>query len=377
MTEKLRVMQITNNLGIGGLERVVVNLCRHLDRDRFEVAACCLNFRGPFADELEKDSIPVHLAPHKTEGTDYAVFWGLKDILKKVKPHIVHTHNTNALFDGFLGSVLAGVPVKIHTDHARRFPDKMRYMIAEGIIGLFLDHVIAVSEETRQNLIKYEHISPKKISVINNGIDGSRYDITIDVQKKKEELGLTGFKHIAGLGVRLTEEKGITYLIKAAPMILKRYPDTAFILAGDGYLKEKLQKEVGIMGLDKNFFFLGPRLDIPEILQVLDVYVLPSEREGLPLVILEAMAAGKAIVATDVGGNSAAIDNGSTGYLVPALNPDALSDKVCELLENPDRRAEFSKASREHFYSAFEVKHMARKYEKVYLETLARKGIRA
>ncbi len=375
MREKLRVMQITNNLGIGGLERVVVNLCRHLDRERFDVSACCLNFRGPFAEELERDGITVYLTPHKTDRTDYTVFWNLKGILKETRPDIVHTHNTNALFDGFLASVLACVPLKIHTDHARRFPDKIRYMLTEGILGLFLDHVVAVSEETRQNLIRYEKISGKKITVVNNGIDGSRYDISIDVNKKKKDLGLKSFKNIIGLGVRLTHQKGITHLIHAAPEILHNHPDTAFVIAGDGYLMPELKTAAKSLRVEDKFFFLGPRLDLPEILQVMDVYVLPSEWEGLPLVILEAMAARRAIVATEVGGNSAAIEHGKSGYLVPPKDPAALAEMVCDLLSDPEKRERFSSAAQKKFYTSFEVKHMAHEYEQIYLRLARDKGL--
>jgi glycosyltransferase involved in cell wall biosynthesis len=375
MTEKLRVMQITNNLGIGGLERVVVNLCRHLDRKRFEVAACCLNFRGPFADELERDGIPVYLTPHRTDRTDYLVFWNLKNIMKQVRPHIVHTHNTNALFDGFLASMLARVPLMIHTDHARKFPDKLRYMTAERFIAHFLDHIVAVSEETRGNLIHYEHIPTHKLSVVNNGIDGARYNILIDTTAKRCELGLDGFSHLVGLGVRLTPQKGIIHLIKAAPLILKHFPEVAFVVAGDGYLLSELKAQAQAVGVGGHFFFLGPRLDLPEILQILDVYVLPSEWEGLPLVILEAMAARKAIIATDVGGNSTAIEHDLSGLLVPSKDPLALAKSVCELLDDPVKRDKLACEAQRRFYATFEVKHMAKEYEKIYLKHAITKGL--
>lgn len=375
MHEKIRVMQISNSLGIGGLERVVVNLCLNLDREHFEISACALNRLGPFADELKRDGIPVHLNPHRTDRTDYFAFWRLKDIIRELRPHIVHTHNTNALFDGFLASILMGVPIKIHTEHARKFPDKLRYMAAECFISHFLDHIVAVSEETRNNLIHFEHIRPGKISVVKNGIIGSQYDIQIDTISKKRELGLDSFSYVIGLGVRLTPEKGITHLIKAAPSIIARFPGTAFVIAGRGFLMSTLQEEVKKIRLENNFIFLGPRLDIPEILQILDIYVLPSESEGLPLVILEAMAARRAIVATDVGGNSVAIQHGISGFLVPPRDPQALSERICELLADPAKRAAFAHGAQARFYAEFEVTHMVNEYVKIYLDCARRRGI--
>ena len=375
MEHKIRVMQITNNLGIGGLERVVVNLCKHLNKDMFEVSVCCLSFRGPFAEELMSDGIPVFLSPHLTEATDYLAFWKLKNILRSVNPHIVHTHNINAMFDGFFASILAGIPINIHTDHGRIFPDKMRYMVLEGIISIFLDHIIVVSEQIKENLIHYEHIANKKITVVNNGIDGHRYDISIDIAKKKQELGLDSFTNIIGLGVRLTQPKGITYLIQASPLILERYPQTAFVIAGEGDLMSALKKETRKFNVDSHFIFLGPRLDLNEILQLFDIYVLPSISEGFPLVILEAMAAGKAIVATNVGGIPLAINDCKEGFLVPPKDPQMLANKICELLGNEDKRIIFSKNAKQKFYNEFEVRHMIKEYEQIYLRSIKKKGI--
>jgi len=374
MERKIKVMQITDNLGIGGLERVVANLCKYIDKSKYDISVCCLSFKGKFGEELERIGMNVHLIPQK-KGTDYFAFWKLKDILGRIKPDITHTHNSNALVDGAIASIIKGVPIRIHTDHARQFPDTKRTMFAERLIALFLDRIVAVSVETKGNLVKYELIPEKMITVINNGIEGSRYDIKIDEEAKKRELGLDAFRYLIGLGVRLKSQKGIIHLIKAVPNVLKTFPEIAFVVAGEGPLRASLEEECKKMGVDKNFFFLGPRLDLPEILQILDLYVLPSEWEGLPLVILEAMAAGRAIIATDVGGNSVAIEDGKTGYLVPPKNPDALADKIVHLLSSPEKRQKFAEAARNKFYAEFSVERMVSKYENIYEEALSKKKV--
>jgi len=368
-------MQITANLGIGGLERVVVNLAKNLNKDRYDVTVCCLKFKGVLAKELEDIGIKVHLVPQKNKGTDYFAFWKLKDIIRHEKPSIVHTHNANALVDGIIASLLCRVPVKIHTDHARNFPDTRRTMAAERILSNYINRIIAVSTETKQNLIKYEHIQAKKIKIVNNGIEGEKYDISINILQKKKELGLDGFQHIVGLGVRLTKQKGIIHLIKAAPEILRRFPDTAFIVAGKGYLLDELINETHKLKLENNFFFLGPRMDMPEILQIIDVYVLPSEWEGLPLVLLEAMAARKAIIATDVGGNSMAIEDGNCGYLIPPQRPVILSKKIIALLDSNDLRTTLADNAYKKFKDQFGIKHTTHEYAKIYEEELLQKGI--
>ena len=374
MRKKINLLQITANLGIGGLERVVVNLARNINKDRFNVSVCCLKFKGPFAEELEATGIKVHLIP-QTVGPDYLAWLKLIKIIRSVKPQIVHTHNLNASIDGIIASTITGIPVKIHTDHARKFPDKLKYMTAERLLSVCIKKIVAVTNETKTNLIRYEKIPSDKITVINNGINGEEYDIHIDVDKKKQEMGLQGFKHVVGLGVRLTAQKGIIHLIHAAPAVLREFPHTAFIVAGKGGLLNSLKAEAAKTGVEKNFFFLGPRLDMPEILQILDLYVLPSEWEGLPLVLLEAMAARRAIIATDVGGNSMAIKHGQSGYLVPPKDPAALSNKIIELLSNDDLRAVLSKHAYLKFFSGFSVERMAADYEKIYQKELMKKGI--
>ena len=365
MKKKIKVLQITDNLGIGGLERVVVNLCKHLNKDLFDVSVVCLNFLGAFADELENGGIKVFLAPKKKKN-DYFLFWRLKDIIGKVKPDIVHTHNTNALIDGVIASILKRVPIRVHTDHARQFPDKKKYMAIEWFLSHFIHKIIAVSDETRENLVKYEKIDRYKITILNNGIDGSSYDINIDTDCKKKELGISGFTHIIGLGVRLTKQKGLIHLISAAPDILKKFPNTAFVIAGYGVLEKYLKEEVKRLGVDENFFFVGSRLDMPEILQTFDLFVLPSEWEGLPLVLLEAMAAKRAIVATDVGGNSMAIENGLSGSLVPTKNPDTLAKEIIRLLNEPETRKSYADNAYKRFKMEFSAEHMATKHENLY-----------
>ena len=375
MNKKIKVMQFTANLGIGGLERVVVNLAKNLNKDKFHVSVCCLKFKGAFAEELEDDGIKIIQVPQKKDGTDYFAFWKIKDIIRYEKPSIVHTHNANAGVEGTIASLLSGVPVNIHTDHARSFPDTLRTMLAERILSHFINRIVAVSAETKQNLIKYEHIQASKINIINNGIDGKKYDISIDILEKKKELGLERFHHIVGLGVRLTRQKGLIHFVNAAPAVLRSFPDTAFVVAGTGYLLDDLINETKKLKIENNFFFLGPRLDMPDILQILDVYVLPSEWEGLPLVLLEAMAARRAIVATDVGGNSMAIEDENCGYLIPPQRPDLLAEKINAMLESDEARRIFADNAYRKFQSQFDIKHMVSEYEKIYEEELLKKGI--
>lgn len=366
--KKLHLMQITQDLGIGGLEQVVVNICKTIDRKQFNVSVLCLRNTGFFAPEVEKLGIKVFLLKQRQNGTDYLSFLKVAKIFKEEKIEIIHTHNTQPFIDGTLGALLSGVKTIIHTDHARNFPDKKRYMLAEWLMSNFAYKIIGVSEHTSQNLIKYVRIPPQKIMTIPNGIDGTRYNIVIDKVKKKKELGIKNNGPIIGLGVRLTEQKGITYLLNAMPEIIKSFPDITLLIAGEGEREDILKKEAKDLGVDKNTLFIGPRYDIPGLLKVFDLYVLPSLWEGLPMVLLEAMAAGCPIVATNVGGNYTAISNGENGSLVEAKNPLALSAEIIRLLKDNKLRESYSKKGLEIFRKQFRAEVMTKQYEKLYLK---------
>ena len=364
---KIKLMQITHDLAIGGLQQVVVNLCKFINKDKFDVSVLCLRALGPFADEVRQMGIKVHFLPQPPNGTDYFSFLKVAKILRREKIDVIHTHNTQPFVDGTLGALLSGRKITIvHTDHARDFPDKRRYMFAEWLMSHFAYKVVGVSDHTCQNLIKYEKISPRKVMTILNGIDGSKFDIQIDKEKKKKELGLIGFDPIIGLGVRLAEQKGITYLLQAMPKVIKHFPDIALVIAGEGPLEEDLKKEAELLGINKSVHFIGPRLDIPELLKLFDLYVLPSLWEGLPMVLLEAMAAGCPIVATNVGGVPAALRHDKSGVLVPPVDPETLGLQIAKLLDDVNTRKRYSENGIKIFHEKFSAENMIQKYEELY-----------
>jgi len=365
---KIRLMIITHDLAIGGLQRVVVQICKNINRDMFEVNVLCLREKGEFAEEIEKMGIKIFLLPREENSKNYLAFVQVAQILRKEKIDLIHTHNIEPFVDGTLGAILAGGRTLIHTDHARNFPDKWKYMFHEWLVSHFAYKIVGVSEHTSENLVKYEKISRKKIITIPNGVDGKELDIPIDRIKKKKSLGLGNAGFIIGVGVRLTEQKGLKYLIKAMQKVVNELPDIRLLIAGDGPLKDRLQKLAVDLGVDENVIFLGARLDIPELLQVFDLYVLPSVWEGLPMVLLEALAAGCPVIATEVGGTATAIKHGVNGSLVPPESPQALSDEIIRLLKNKDQRDQYIINGKKIFRESFSSEVMTKKYEDLYLQ---------
>lgn len=364
---KINLMYITHDLAIGGLQQVVVSLCRTIDRDRFNVSVLCLRSLGEFVQDVEAMGIKVILLEKKKGKTDYFPFFRVAKILRQESIDIIHTHNTQPFIDGTIAALIAGVKTIVHTDHARFFPDKKRYMFAEWVMSKFAYKVVGVSEHTSSSLIRYEHISPRKILTITNGITRGIYSQEVDTNEIKRELGIEKCRFVIGLGVRLEEQKGISNLIKAMPSILEVCPDLVLLVAGRGSLESALKELATDLGVAKSVYFIGPRKDIPVFLKTLDLYVLPSHFEGLPMVLLEAMAAGCPIVATDVGGNSTAIRNGENGILVEPNNPKMLAEAILKVLGDYSLRQSFIHNGHKRFDELFSVEKMAHKYQELYI----------
>ena len=364
---KYRLLHITHDLQIGGLQQVIVNLCKYTDTSQFDISVLCLRERGVYTKDVEKLGIPVFLLPQKKNGIDYFSFLKVSQFIRREKIDIIHTHNTQPLIDGVIGALLdRRVKTIIHTDHARSFPDKKRYMFAEWLISHFVTKMVGVSEHTSKNLSKYEKIAPEKIATIYNGVDPKPYSVSLNRKRYLKKLGIDTNGPVIGLGVRLSEQKGITYLLKAAPLIIEAFPRVSIVIAGEGDLETDLKKESRDLGINKNIFFLGPRLDIPLLIKALDLYVLPSLWEGLPMVLLEAMAAGCPIIATNVGGNSIAIQDKVNGFLVAPADPVALANSIITLLNDPTLMNKYAQSSLDIFKKKFSAEMMAVKYEKLY-----------
>lgn len=363
---RVRVLQVTHDLGVGGLPRVVATLCAFIDREQFEVAVLCLNALGPLADELTSAGTPVQLLDQERRRPDYFAFLKVARLLRTERFDVVHTHNTQPFIDGGIGATLARVRTLVHTDHARNFPDKRRYIVAEHVLSHFAYRVVGVSEHTTANLRRYERIPQRKLLTIPNGIDARPYELPFDPTVKRQELGLSDGP-VVGFAGRLATQKGVAYLLEAMRLLLRRFPRLTLLVAGEGPLNPDLRRTARELGVESSVKFLGVRPDMPELYRLLDVFVLPSLWEGLPMVVLEAMAAGCPVVASGVGGVPSVVEHESSGLLVPPQRPDQIATEVGRLLDSSELRERFRQAGRVAFKQRFSAESMARRYEDVYL----------
>ena len=368
--DKIRLMHVIEDLGVGGLERVVVTICRTIDRDRFEPSVLVLRGSGVLATELAQLGVEVIDIGGSPGKGDYFAFRKVAREARKRRIDLFHTHNTLPLFDAFAAARLTGVRAHVHTDHARDFPDKLRYMIAEHVASYFLDRIVAVSDDTKNNLVRYEKISPSRITVIPNGIDGERFTQPVDEAAIRVALGLSSGP-VIGMGARLTEQKGVIYLLQAVVHLRAQYPGVQVLIAGTGDQEDYLKRAAGELGIASAVHFLGVRLDLPKVVRAFDVYVMPSIWEGLPMALLEAFAAGTPVVASDVGGVGKVIRHRENGSLVPPRDPGALAAELAHVLAHSELRTKYSATARRTYEESYSAEAMTRRYEAVYLEAVA------
>jgi len=360
----IKVLHLVQGLGIGGLENVVVNLLKGIDSERYQPSVCCYDTLWSVAQSLN-GIINIHFLKRK-QGIDYAYPFKLAALLKREKIQILHLHNSTAFFYGVIAGKITRVPVIIYTEHARDIFPNIKVRIADKILSSFTDKVIVVADYLKKNLIKYEWFNPSKIITIYNGADETKFNNKYNVDEVKRDLGLFGRKKIVGIVARLDPIKNHKCLIKAMQIVVKHYPDTILLVIGDGALRDELKAFARESNLLNNIYFLGTRQDIPQLLAIMDIFVLCSISEGLPMTLLEAMAAGKPIIATNVGGIPEIIEHGINGVLIPPDNPDILADAIKKLIDDTEKAKQMGSMAREKFENNFTLSTMVKNYEEVY-----------
>jgi len=361
-------MQVTPGLHFGGLERVVLNICRYIDREQFDISVCCLNLRGALADELEPMGIKIHVCSQGNRRRRYLRSLELLKVFRVYRPDVIHTHNTNAFLDGLLAARLVGVPVVVHTDHCKNyFQEKRRYMLGERVASFFTDKIVAVSEDTKRNLIYRQRIKAERIEVIYNGIpDLSRLNFA-GREAVRSKLGLKSNEWIVGSIGRLEDQKGYDLFIKTAALVERKLGNVRFFIIGDGSNRQRLEELIRRHELEGKVTLLGWRVDAVRFLSLFDVFVMTSKDfEGLPVVLLEAMASRKPIVSTAVGGVPEVVQDGQNGFIIPSRDPQAFAEVICRLLTDKKMRQQFGQNSYQKYLSHYRSEVMVNRYEKLY-----------
>ncbi len=369
------VAYFTDTIGFGGAEQALLALIAGLKRDEWRPLLIYHPSAGvaPLieqAQQLHAELWPVPRMPDGREGASRVLRFARE--LRARQPAVFHAHLTWPLACkfGLVGAILARVPAIVATVHLYlEFPIDRSILVQQRLIISAAGRYIAVSRDTAQRLIRKLHWSANKVQVIHHGVAcqpvGDRSSPI--VHQRWAEDG----RPIVLTVERLDEQKGHRYLLEAAAQL----PEAQFVLAGDGPLRSVLEAQAQALGVQGRVKFLGYRTDISDLLAACDMFVLPSLYEGLPLSILEAMAAGKVVIATHIGGTDEAVIDGETGLLVPPGDPAALVAAIRSVLNDHVLAQRLAAAGRIRVEQEFSIGAMVQQATAVYDELLARRRV--
>jgi glycosyltransferase involved in cell wall biosynthesis len=392
MKEKIKILHLITHLGVGGAQDNTLLTVKGHSRRRYE----------------------VHLATGQdytdwvTRGQDYAdKFFLIPDLQRSVQPqadkraldqitallreqqyHIVHTHSAKAGTIGRIAARRAGVPLTIHTFHsfgwqvartAHTRPwqlytsslKKWFYILIERYAASLSDALITVSELNKEEAININLASPKKFTTIYSGIDLDRFQVNVERAEKLLSLGLSPDRPVIGSIGRLSIQKAPLDFVAAAKMVLQQKPNLQFIMIGDGPLATEVCQAIGDEQRIKVF---GYRDDIPEILSILDMFVLSSLWEGLGRALTEAMIMGVPVTATAVDGVPELVTHRQTGLLSPPGEPARLAENIAWLLDHPEEAQKMRQRARSRVVPAFSAERMVERIEALYERLLVENG---
>ena len=361
---KIRILHIIPNFGSGGAERLLVDLLESFDYGRFEMAAVSLypETGMPLEQEIRKKGINVfYLSKHR--GPDLKMIPRLWRLFQMYRPDVLHSHRY-VLRYALLPSLKCTAHVRVHTVHnvAQKEVDQLGKLIHQVAFRSTLIKPVSISQEVAATVKKlYGHTI--ETPIIYNGIPTRKFTAS---QHRRRNNGRTILLHIG----RFSPQKNHRLLIEVFSMVIKECPNIFLWLVGDGELRPAMEKIVADKGLKNRINFLGLREDVPKLLNNCDIFTLPSNWEGVPLTILEAMASGKPVVATSVGGVPELVENGISGILVRPRDAEVLAHALLRLAKDPSLCQSMGQMAQKKAIARFDIAKTAREYEALYMTLL-------
>lgn len=379
--EKIKIALVITRLDRGGAPDLLLSIINHLDPNRYDISLISGLTLHPLSgiQEISQKNIKLIFVPCLRREInpllDIKACFKLYRIFKEERFDIVHTHTAKAGVLGRITARLAGIKKIAHLPHGHNFygyfgPLRTKLAtILERFIAHFTDRLIVLTELEKQDFLKFKVGKISKIVVINSGLNLDRYrQAVIDRVKVKEEFSVQENEFLVGMIGRLEPVKGPQYFVEASTLVCKEFPQTKFLVAGDGRLKPELEFQARRLGVYDRFIFTGWREDIPEILPILDILVLPSLNEAVGRILIEAGACGIPVIASRVGGIPEIVKDNQTGVLVAAGDPPRLAEAIILLLKDRERRLRMGENARAWVDGKFSAENMADKFAKVYEE---------
>lgn len=381
MREVKKILYVITKSGWGGAQKYVYDLANNLPKEKFE-AVVAAGGDGPLFDKLRDGGIRAVKIPGLKRDIGFfqelKSLWFLYKIFNQETPNIIHLNSSKIGGLGAIAARLSSLVIRhssfvIFTAHGWPFSED-RNLIDRNIIYFFSwltaalsDRVVNITKADHKQSLNFPLLRRDKFVYVQNGIDLDNRHF-LPREEARKILGLKKEQFAIGAIAELTKNKGLEYLIEAARHLEFIIPNSKFIIhiIGDGEDKEKIQNQINSLGLKNNIVLAGFIQNAERYLRAFDIFVLPSVKEGLPYVIMEAMASGLPIIASNVGGIPDLIEHGKSGLLVKAKDPLGLAEGLKKLMENPDVRNALGKEAKEIVGTNFRFRDMLAKTLRLY-----------
>jgi glycosyltransferase involved in cell wall biosynthesis len=387
---ELRALQVVGNLDRGGAQEVVRTLARFLPEAGCVPVVATLR-DGPLRPEIEELGVAVEVIGGRTASVAHLSSFmsdvsriqrRLEEVAERHRTNVLQTHLLHTL-DFLMPALRGSGPIRavFWTVHNSRLqlrrdqlagaswaltPKRVAHRTLYRLLSRRVDGLIAVSSDVARAVRREYRVPRSKVAVIPNGVDLDRFEIDVDRDAVRAGLGIHADAPVAIVVAKLLPQKGHRILLEALPAVLGRHPRMRFLLVGEGALADSLREQIRRAGLEESVQLLGPRRDIPELLAASDLFVLPSLWEGLPMALLEAMASGLPVVASDVSGTREVVQDGESGLLVPAGDVSALAAAMSRLLADREMASRLGQAGRRRVEACYSASAQARQHVELY-----------
>ncbi len=378
----LRILQVVSRLTYGGAAALIAQWATYLHKAGYQVDVCTIYSKGQFGEKLEQEGVTIYnlnLDPdHRTyqprRKYDFRVVRPLVHVMKNGSYDIIHAHLFPTSLFVAVASYFALGPSYVISEHSisNRRRRLRAFKFLDYVVYSRYARIIAVSEQVRQALLRWLPGLEERVRMVPNSVDPERFTVPDwQVHRVRQELGITKRDRVILYAGRLIYDKGPDVLLKALLGLPEQVGSLKVLVAGDGPLDKDLRRQVKSLSLDRMVTFLGLRKDVPILLNVADLVVMPSRREGLPMILLEAMSARKPVIAAAVGGIPEVIEHGISGWLVPAEDHRALAKGIALLLHSTDLYNTLSNNAYQRVHMQYSTDVTIKKLIGIYYEVLS------
>jgi glycosyltransferase involved in cell wall biosynthesis len=372
----IKIIFVITGTGVGGAEKMLYYTIKGLNPARYTARLCSLKKKGEVACRLEEQGLEVYSLNMRDEANLAGWLDSLRALVLLVRyfirerPAVVHSFLFRANILARIAGYLTGVPVIISSVRVMGGEMKWQHFI-DRVTAFMADHFVAVSNGVKEHLMRNAHLPERTVSTIYNGVVVGN-SAGFDLSALMNQIGLNADERILMTAGRLHRQKGYDLLLEALSVVQKSFSGVKLLILGEGEEEKSLKKLAHSLEISEKVLFLGLRSDVDRLLQCCEMFVLTSRWEGFPNVLLEAMAAGKPVVATAVGGVRELVVDKVTGILVPPQDETALADAIMLLLSDKERALAMGAAGRERVLQRFGMDAMLSKTEALYHKLLAR-----